>query len=527
MATDYRIFWGDTHHNTYQYPEPRAQVPPLDAVLADVSRHMDFYTGAYYSACMRHIPLRPEWAQSAPDCKGIGLEDWKPQDRLDREWPHFQDIIRTTHRPGQFVTFPGYEWHGDGTGGDHNVVGLKDGFPLHRVQTVQELYAALQPGLFIAIPHHTGYAPTHRAPVWSHCNETLSPFAELFSVHGCSETDSEWVGLRRNLSMGPGVAGGTYEDALGHGLHLGAIASSDNWSNVPGHHGHGLMACVATELTRESLWEAFLARRVYGVSGDRILLEFTVNGACMGRRITAAGRRQVRVQVKGEEAIDRIELLRNGRVIATHCHQDTWSAPRRTSLFKVRIEAGWGAKPGTLPLADQRWPIELTLNSGRVLSGRTYRVSPDQGVPEIAGNRASVELNSRTRDALEPRKNACVFEFTADPAAELRVGVGALHTIAPVADLANGSRVLWDRAAACDRVRDWTGLDLSQDTRDDLSYHTAPKIKIHRVIPEAGYTATLAFDDDEPFEKEIHYRVRVEQRNGQRAWSSPVWVSKG
>jgi len=25
----------------------------------------------------------------------------------------------------------------------------------------------------------------------------------------------------------------------------------------------------------------------------------------------------------------------------------------------------------------------------------------------------------------------------------------------------------------------------------------------------------------------VNYRVRVEQRNGQRAWTSPVWVTKG
>lgn len=524
---DYRVFWGDTHHNTYQFPEPRAQVPPLDAVLADVARHFDFYTGAYYSACMRHIPLTPHWAQAAPDCKGIGLEDWKPQDRLDREWPAFLATIRAAHQPGRFVTFPGYEWHGNGAGGDHNVVGLADEFPIHRVATVKDLYAALRPGAFIAIPHHTGYAPTHRAPVWRDCNEALSPFAELFSVHGCSETDSEWIGLRKNLSMGPGTAGATYEDALALGLHLGAIASSDNWSNVPGFHGHGLMACLATELTRESLWEAFLARRVYGVTGDRIVMDFTVNGACMGRRIAAAGPRQIRVRARGEEAIDRIELLRNGRVIATHCHQDTWTAPRQAGRYKLRVEAGWGAKPGTLPLPDQRWPIELTLGAGRFLAGCTYRVSPDQGAPVIDGSRALVELNSRSRDAMEPRKNACVFEFSAEPSAELRVAVGPVNARGTVADFATGSRVLWDRAAALARVRDWTGLDLAGSERDDLTYHTAPKVKIHRAIPEPGYAAEMSFDDDAPFEGEIHYRVRVEQRNGQRAWSSPIWVSRG
>ena len=31
--------------------------------------------------------------------------------------------------------------------------------------------------------------------------------------------------------------------------------------------------------------------------------------------------------------------------------------------------------------------------------------------------------------------------------------------------------------------------------------------------------------DLKPLTGEYHYRVRAEQRNGQRAWTSPVWVS--
>ena len=52
----------------------------------------------------------------------------------------------------------------------------------------------------------------------------------------------------------------------------------------------------------------------------------------------------------------------------------------------------------------------------------------------------------------------------------------------------------------------------------------AYKVKLHRAIPEAGYTAEIAFEDDEPLGGEVHYRVRVEERNGERAWSSPIWV---
>jgi hypothetical protein len=53
----------------------------------------------------------------------------------------------------------------------------------------------------------------------------------------------------------------------------------------------------------------------------------------------------------------------------------------------------------------------------------------------------------------------------------------------------------------------------------------AYKAKVHRAIPEAGYTARMEFQDDEPLQGEANYRVRVEQRNGQRAWSSPIWVA--
>ncbi len=47
----------------------------------------------------------------------------------------------------------------------------------------------------------------------------------------------------------------------------------------------------------------------------------------MGSVIEAAGARAVRVSVRGSDAIDRIELLRGDRVLATHCHQGTWRPP--------------------------------------------------------------------------------------------------------------------------------------------------------------------------------------------------------
>lgn len=520
-----RLFWGDMHHNSYQYPEPNAQKPALDEVLREAADVLDFYAAAYYTPCMRHVAVTAAAAAAAPSFKGAGLEGWKPDARIDREWAEIQAVTRAANRPGAFAVFPGYEWQGDGTWGDHNVFAPEEGLPVFRAQTVSGLYAALRGRRAIAVPHHTGYRPRRRAPDWSQCDDHLTPFSEIYSVHGCSETDEDWVGLRHNIGMGPGTSGGTWSDALRRGLRLGCIGSTDNWNNVPGHYNHGLMACLAPELTREALWEAFLARRVYAVSGDRIALDFTVNGAPMGSAIPAAARRAVRVRVRGCDAIDRIELLRNERVIATRCHQGTWAPPAGRAAYKLRVEAGWGPKPGTLPRGTQAWEGELRVEGGRMIAAEPYRISNGHGRPRLAGDRAAFTMATRQEDLVgKPFQNAFVFEFEAAPDAAVSLRLNGLEERGSLSGFCAGSRVMWFRDDAVRLIRETTGLDIEAEPRQDMAYSLANKAKIHRAMPESAFTAELAVDDDEPVRGCAVYRVRVEQRNGQRAWSSPVWV---
>ena len=49
-----RVFWGDTHHNTYQH---YVQDPPMHEVLAFASTYLDFYTGAYYTPAYLTAPV--------------------------------------------------------------------------------------------------------------------------------------------------------------------------------------------------------------------------------------------------------------------------------------------------------------------------------------------------------------------------------------------------------------------------------------------------------------------------------------
>jgi len=545
----YTVFWGDTHHNTYQQ---YVQDPPLAAIMAFASTHLDFYTGAYYTPVSTTVPPKEDVGRQVTSPKGghlsealppsvrgwrgIHLEALKDLDAMAREWAEFQEATAAWNRPGEFVAFPGYEWQGNGHWGDHNVVYKTEGHPIHAVDTLAELYDCLRGIDAIAIPHHTGYYVGQRAPTWSACDDSISPYAEIFSIHGCSETDEEWIGLRHNSHMGPGVGGGTYQEALDRGLHLGAICSTDNWTNMPGHWGQGLMACLAKELTRESLWRAFLARRVYGVTGDRIELEFTCNSAQMGGILEYAPKRNIHIAVRGSDAIDRIEILRNGRVMATHCHQGTWDLPAghrlETSLktktrFKLRIEPGWGPRLGEVPFPDQRWQGELSVAGGRMLSWEPCWVTRDQTVPRLAGETAHFVMTSRQEHVSRRVQGATLFEFEADPDAELVLRLNGLEARDTVRAFATRSRLLWYRDECIQLVRETTGVEPANAKRGDVYYQMSRKAKLHRAIPESAYTATFEITDDEPLDRETHYRVRVEQRNGQRAWSSPIWVRPG
>ena len=518
MDKSYSIFWGDTHHNTYQHS---IQDPPLADLVDFASKYLDFYTGAYYTAIFNRVPPRQK-----PKFRGIDIEEFKDQAAIAREWEEVQAVTTDWNHPGEFVAFPGYEWQGNGSWGDFNVVYKHEGHPVYTVNTIAELYSRLKGLDAIAIPHHTGYRVGQRAPVWAACDDSISPFAELFSIHGCSETDEEWIGLRHNSHMGPGVGGGTYQEALDRGLHIGVICSTDNWTNMPGHWGHGLMACYARELSRESLWEAFLARRVYGVTGDRIRLEFTCNGAQMGSVMTWTPKREISVSIRGSDAIDRIEVLRNGRVIASHCHQGTWDLPPdgRKTYFKFRIEPGWGPRLGDLPFAERHWDGTLSVAGARMLGWEPCWVTRGHSVPTLSDNTAHFVMVSCQEQVSKPMQGAVVFEFEADPSAELILCMNDLEERGSVRDFMMRSRIMWYRDECIKMVREATGLEQNDGRRGDEYYQQAFKAKLHRVIPESGYTAILEITDDEPLNGETNYRVRVEQRNGQRAWSSPIWV---
>ena len=51
-------------------------------------------------------------------------------------------------------------------------------------------------------------------------------------------------------------------------------------------------------------------------------------------------------------------------------------------------------------------------------------------------------------------------------------------------------------------------------------------IRFNRAAPESAFLAGAFFTDDKPERDTDYYYVRVRQRDGQWAWSSPIWVER-
>ena len=154
-------------------------------------------------------------------------------------------------------------------------------------------------------------------------------------------------------------------------------------------------------------------------------------------------------------------------------------------------------------------------------------ISHGQEAPHLDGGRATYAMTTAIKDVQQRWQNANVFEFEADPASPVRIRLNGLEESGTVQDFADASREMWYRDECVALLREIAGIEPGVPEREDIYHHVAFKAKLHRAVPEAAYTAEFNLDDEAPIVGETHYRVRVEQRNGERAWSSPVWVTPG
>ncbi len=490
----YTIYWGDIHnHNAVGYAQGS-----LGRSFEIAREHLDFFAHTGHSQ-WPDMPVMPQDAH-LKWVRGFAV--------MKRAWPEVKRMTRAANRPGEFVCFLGWEFHSSAWG-DYHILFPDDAGELRYFATLDGLKAYAREAGALLIPHHPAYPRLWRGQLWEHVDPELSPVAEVLSEHGGAERDRGLHDYIRH-SMGGRASDSTWQWALDHGLRLGCVGSTDDHLGFPGAWGEGLAAVLAGELTREAIFAAIRARRCYAVSGDRIEIDFTLNGHPMGSELPATDVREIAVSVRGWDEISMVELLRRGEPIARAFGRQRPALEPWPGRMRCRVRYGWGPWASLAMPRTCDWHMRLSLDGASI-----RRVVPawQAGPCEerrrdrvLARGEHSCEWRSFTARAqafAEDPTKAMLFEFDGPASAVLR-----LEVIEPAP-----------------RVIERTLGELARSsTAEFTGPFTSENVQIERLIAPASYQASLEITDDGSGAGSDWYCVRVTQANGQMAWSSPIWV---
>ncbi|MFB3902358.1 MAG: DUF3604 domain-containing protein [Acidobacteriota bacterium] len=501
---DGKVFWGDIHTHTGLSDGNGSHEDNFEIAKS----HLDFWAMADHAFGEGVFSL---------DYRKFG----KPGRKLINEvWEHHQELCRSYEAPGRFIPILAYEWT-NFLYGHHNVYYRDYDQPIRMPVTLPELYKALKGVEAFVIPHHTGYPKGVCGKDWDYHDEWFSPFVEIYSTHGSSETEE---GVHPVLTtgswMGPGAADGCVQAGLARGYKLGIMASSDSHLDHPGPYDCGLAGVHATELTRAALWEAFRQRRIYGVTGDRIFLDFRLNGKPMGSILPQSRDRRLSISAVAWSPIDRVEVLKNNQVFHTFS-QPAGVPSLGKKRFRFFIEWGWDAR------AEHEWSGTMEVTGGKVLQAipgyrGTAQSRVGTGISSLAGGRCS--WTARTEKAKydgQCRRYADLAAFEIECENDARIVV-TMTCDQLRQTLTLSPNDLLEKP----RVQFMENIPVTNDGNYWRSMQVCSKFKIHRAWPTDHLTVNLSLNDKSRGQGTDFYYIRLTQQNGQRAWSSPIWVGE-
>ena len=478
-APSRRVYWGDTHGHT--------------GFAEGVGSPDRFMTWARDDAGLDYV------VHSEHD---IWTDDY--------EWGVLIDNVGRFSREGEFVAFLGYEWTIQNVqGGHHNVLfRTADGrrrIPGREFGTLSGLYQGLRghhdPEDVVVIPH------AHQAGDYRLSDPELQPLVEIMSQHGTFE----WFG----------------RSYLAQGHQVGFIAASDNHLSQPGYSAPqrgglaqrgGLGAVRASTLTRDALFDAMRDRAVYATTGERMILDVSVNGAEMGTRTAFAEQRRITGRVIGTAPIASITVIKNGAAIWRHDYL-TDTAGRNVSGgdFMLVFESPSAPyHPRDNPRGWRWWWGEIDVDGATVASvdAMDFGNRETEGVDLTDGS--SIAFRTHTRGGTSAMK--LKLEDVRRPASlTLRLREGTefgggpprfrYHKSVPAAEVVLPLREL--EQGAVTRALEFDGY--------------ADTVTLRRIVADGETDVSFEVEDQGQRQGDYYY-VRVVQANDAIAWSSPVWV---
>ena len=429
------------------------------------------------------------------DCAKMDFCAWQGNDFqvTDETWADVQAHVKKFHEPGKFVTFLGYEWSGNTpVGGDYNIYFLHDDETIYRSShwqidllandgtdrsTLPDLWKQYQGRSDVmAIPHVGG-----RYGNLDLLDPSLVSVLEIHSHHGTFE----WM----------------LEDALKKGLQLGVIAASDDHTCRPGlsyptrptSNGAvgfdvmgGYTGIYAEELTREAIWDAYHKRHTYATSGERIFLQVKCGTHMMGDKFQCKGAPVIDVQVVGTDEIMDVEIKRGADTI--------YSYEANQPIMDGKVKVQWSGVRVRSRNKKTVWDGNLAVKNGSIKSVAKYAFDqPDEDVSQISNQ--LVTWKSATSGDIDGFVMDLIYE--------------------------EDTELLFSSPAGCFHA---TMKDVKKRSLTKEVGGVNQKITFG-LARECNEKAVNVQFTDKEYQKGVNaYWVKVTQKDGHMAWSSPMYI---
>lgn len=429
-------------------------------------------------------------------------------------WRELNELTAQLDDPGRFVAIPGYEWSANtAIGGDRNVFYRHEGRPMYRSSHAQiadladeETDAHDAHELFQKLEHED-------CVCWAHCG---GRFADITYAHdgrteASVEVHSSW---------------GTFEwllrDAFSKNYRVGVVCNSDGHKGRPGASYPGAsffgalggLTCYLTdELSRDAIFEALRARRHYGTTGNRMLLDVRARPASGARRferdpllfddakstsveelligdIAQVSDNQVTlgIEVVGSAAIEKVDVFDGAECIHTHRPYTNEDLGNRVRLVFSGAEYRGRSRTTT-------WDGALSIDGNAILDATAFNNwNLDRGI------------RRRTETALEWKAvttgNYSGIDLWLKDERAGTISVETPHGLIdmPIADIGMDETIV-----------DAGGLART------FSVQRLPSDPQNRHVSLTLDAAVRATGDSRLY-------VRVQQMDGHRAWTSPIYL---
>jgi len=474
----HRVYWGETHGHT-AFAEGQGSPDGYYRFGRDVAR-LDFLSLSEHDIWMD-----------------------------DSEWRRLRELVEEYRIEGEFTTILGFEWTSRSPLGGHHNVFFRDTpgrsrVPNQEAPLLDELYAGLRAqnsnNDVLVIPH------AHQPADWTNSDPDLGRLVEIQSGHGTFD----WFGNKY----------------LRNGFEVGFIGASDTHNGHPGYTGAGnrqlggLAAVYAPENNADAIFGALRDRAAYATTGERILLEASLNGTRMGTRQEDAAVRRIDCRVSGTAPIDAIDVIKNGAIVYTRRYLE--SALSEESRVQITFESSTEIHgERTPPRGGRPWRGAIQVAGAELVDyddpwftqPATWRTARNAEDP----NRIDFDFPTRGRPkslVLELRGASADTVITVDMETTTESRGSGGYVRIPQELPANTARF---------RLGDLKG---QVDRREYQVLEHTDALSAQIVTEGRALDQEFSFTDQGEVRPGDYYYVRVRQIDGSMAWSSPFWVGE-